>query len=89
MNAETQPASGHQPIQKEALTVEETCVFLSAPRRTVERLTSEGLLPAFRLGQRAIRYRRSELIKFMEARQKEYRRGIEANRETAKAEASE
>jgi excisionase family DNA binding protein len=51
-------------IMKEWFTVEEAAEYLSVSRRTIYKLTKEGRLPAFRIGQeRHRRFRKEDLDK--------------------------
>jgi excisionase family DNA binding protein len=51
-------------IQKEWFTVEEAAEYLSVSKRTIYKLTKEGRLPAFRIGQeRHRRFRKEDLDK--------------------------
>jgi excisionase family DNA binding protein len=50
------------PITKEWFTVEEAAEYLRVSRRTIYKLTREGRLPAFRIGQeRHRRFRKEDL----------------------------
>lgn len=51
-------------VTKEWFTVEEAAEYLRVSRRTIYKLTREGRLPAFRIGQeRHRRFRREDLDK--------------------------
>jgi excisionase family DNA binding protein len=51
-------------IAKEWFTVEEAAEYLSVSKRTIYKLTKEGRLPAFRIGQeRHRRFRKEDLDK--------------------------
>ena len=51
-------------ITKEWFTVEEAAEYLSVSKRTIYKLTQEGRLPAFRIGQeRHRRFRKEDLDK--------------------------
>jgi len=51
-------------IMKEWFTVEEAAEYLSVSKRTIYKLTQEGRLPAFRIGQeRHRRFRKEDLDK--------------------------
>jgi len=51
-------------IAKEWFTVEEAAGYLSVSKRTIYKLTKEGRLPAFRIGQeRHRRFRKEDLDK--------------------------
>ena len=51
-------------VTKEWFTVEEAAEYLRVSRRTIYKLTKEGRLPAFRIGQeRHRRFRREDLDK--------------------------
>ena len=51
-------------ITKEWFTVEEAAEYLSVSKRTIYKLTKEGRLPAFRIGQeRHRRFRKEDLDK--------------------------
>lgn len=53
----SRPTAGHDP----RLSVSETAAYLNVNRRTVERLIDSGELRAYRLGQRTIRIRLSDI----------------------------
>lgn len=48
---------GHRPW----LTSDEASEYLQVTRRTLDRYRAEGRLPAYRIGQRAIRFKRADL----------------------------
>mgnify|MGYP001111362385 CR=1 FL=1 len=55
-------------ITKEWFTVEEAAEYLCVSRRTIYKLTQEGRLPAFRIGQeRHRRFRKEDLDKAPQA----------------------
>jgi len=59
-------------ITKEWFTVEESAEYLRVSKRTIYKLTKEGRLPAFRIGQeRHRRFRKEDLDKVPQLRDEE------------------
>jgi excisionase family DNA binding protein len=50
-------------VDTEFLTIAETAALLKVDRSTVRRWIDQGTLPAYRVGQRAVRVRRDDLAK--------------------------
>lgn len=52
-------------LDTELLTIAETAALLKVDRSTIRRWIDQGTLPAYRVGQRAVRVRRDDLTKVM------------------------
>lgn len=52
----------------EILNAEETAMILGIHIKTVRRMAAKGELPAFRLGVKLWRFRKSDIIKLMEGK---------------------
>jgi excisionase family DNA binding protein len=57
-------------VQDRLLTPEEFCIRLGLARETVRRLTRRGLIRVVRLSRNTLRYRESEIERFISTRKK-------------------